>query len=185
MERNPEPSAEVKLAFRQAMRAVASTVTVITASDTRLSHGMTATAVTSLSMDPPSLVICLNNGTLLREVFLTARRFCVNVLRCGQSNVSAAFAGGMPPEERFNVGTWARTEDGTLYLTDAQANLFCRKAAAIPYGTHTIFVGEVESLNIRSTNEPLIYHNSNYCTSIPEPMADALARRSESNGAAT
>jgi len=166
-----EINADMGRRFRDAMRTVASTVTVVTACDGRYSHGMTATSVTSVSMEPPSLVVCLNNNTLLREVFLTARTFCVNLLRCGQSDISAAFAGGLPSHERFNVGAWAKIEDGTRFLTDAQANLFCRKVAAIPYGTHTIFIGEVQSVNLRSSIEPLIYQNSTYCHSIPEPKA--------------
>lgn len=66
---------QVDTAFRAAMRRFASTVTIITAADHERRHGMTATAVTSLSMSPPSLLICLNQKTLLHDIMFRARRF--------------------------------------------------------------------------------------------------------------
>jgi flavin reductase (DIM6/NTAB) family NADH-FMN oxidoreductase RutF len=98
---NPQ---EVDLAYRAAMRRFASTVTIITAADHERHHGMTATAVTSLSMNPPSLLICLNQKTLLHDIMYRARRFCVNVLHRDQVALSAAFSGGAGSEERFEMG---------------------------------------------------------------------------------
>ena len=158
---------QVDTAFRAAMRRFASTVTIITAADHERRHGMTATAVTSLSMSPPSLLICLNQKTLLHDIMFRARRFCVNVLHCEQVELSAAFSGAVAAEERFAQGTWSRTEDGIPYLADAQANLFCRKAAAIPYGTHTILVGQVEHVGLRDAIAPLVYQDASYCVTSP------------------
>ena len=135
------------VAFRAAMRRFAATVTIITASDHERHHGMTAAAVTSVSMDPPSLLICINQKTKLHDIMCRARRFCVNVLHRDQAALS--FSGAMPPEKRFELGRWLRCQDGLPYLADAQANLFCRKAAALPYGTRTAFVGLVEDVGLR------------------------------------
>src|SRR5690348_5041519 len=66
--------------FRDAMRRIASTVTIVTASDDHRRHGMTMTAVSSLSMDPPSMVICVNHSTYLHDILMSARHFCLNVL---------------------------------------------------------------------------------------------------------
>lgn len=161
---NPQ---EVDLAYRAAMRRFASTVTIITAADHERHHGMTATAVTSLSMNPPSLLICLNQKTLLHDIMYRARRFCVNVLHRDQVALSAAFSGGAGSDERFEMGEWSFTEDGGPYLADAQANLFCKKGAAIPYGTHTIFVGEVEHVGLRDAIAPLVYQDGAYCVASP------------------
>lgn len=158
---------EVDLAYRAAMRRFASTVTIITAADHERHHGMTATAVTSLSMNPPSLVICLNQKSLLHDIMYRARRFCVNVLHRDQMALSAAFSGGEGSERRFEIGDWSQTEDGMHYLSDAQANLFCKKGAAIPYGTHTIFVGEVERVGLRDAIAPLVYQDASYCVASP------------------
>jgi flavin reductase (DIM6/NTAB) family NADH-FMN oxidoreductase RutF len=157
----------VDTAFRAAMRAFAATVTIITACDHSREHGMTATAVTSVSMDPPSLIVCLNQKTLLHDIMMRARRFCVNVLHRDQAALSAAFSGGVPPEQRFAAGSWLRCEDGLPYLSDAQANLFCSRTAALPYGTHTIFVGLVEDVGVREQVAPLVYQNAAYCVTAP------------------
>ena len=158
---------EIDQAFRSAMRRFASTVTVVTTCDRDRCHGMTATSVTSLSMDPPSLLVCLKQTTLLHDMTLNARRFCVNVLHQDQSALSAAFSGGVAPELRFDIGRWAYTDEGIPYLLDAQANLFCRKAAVIPYGTHAILVGEVEDVGLREAIAPLVYQNAVYCVAAP------------------
>lgn len=157
------PSAStLTMGFRDSMRRIASTVTIITSSDHDRHHGMTVTAVTSVSMDPPSLLVCLNNRTRLHDIMGQARRFCVNVLHNEQAELSAAFSGALPPEERFEKGAWRKAEDGLGFLEDAQANIFCRKVAAIPYGTHTIFIGDVVEVRLGEAVEPLIYQNATY-----------------------
>lgn len=161
-----DPS-EVRSAFRSAMRGFASTVTIITAADHERQHGMTATAVSSLSMDPPSLLACVHRQTLLHDILLRAPRFCVNVLHRAQGPLSAAFAGGVPPERRFETGPWQRAADGLPYLAGAQAAILCRKAAAIPYGTHLIVIGEVEDVLLGEEAAPLVYHNAAYCVAAP------------------
>ncbi|TKC88087.1 flavin reductase family protein [Trinickia terrae] len=145
------------------MRRVASTVTIVTAADELRHHGMTMTAVSSLSMAPPSMIVCVNQSTLLHEVLLSARHFCVNVLRHDQSSISTAFSGAVSADERFNVGAWRRHADGPGYLDDAQANVFCRKVAAMPFGTHTIFVGTATEVLLNEDAEPLLYRNAAYC----------------------
>jgi flavin reductase (DIM6/NTAB) family NADH-FMN oxidoreductase RutF len=159
---DPKSGADLAIDFRNAMRRMASTVTIITASDSGRHHGMTATAVTSVSMDPPSLLVCLNNRSRLHDIIGTASRFCVNVLHTEQAELSVAFSGAVPAEERFEKGAWQRTEDGVGFLTDAQANLFCQKVAAIPFGTHTIFIGLVVDVRLGEAVEPLIYQNASY-----------------------
>jgi flavin reductase (DIM6/NTAB) family NADH-FMN oxidoreductase RutF len=169
----PAPSADISAAFRAAMRRYAATVTIVTASDGRRRHGMTATAVTSLSLDPPSLIVCVNRKTLLHDILLSARRFCVNVLSREQADLSAAFGGAIAPEQRFELGTWTQTTDGLSVLADAQAHLFCRKVALIPFGTHSIVVGEAEEIGMREAAEPLLYRDATYCVSVPGPQAAA------------
>jgi flavin reductase (DIM6/NTAB) family NADH-FMN oxidoreductase RutF len=166
-------SADIRTVFRAAMRRYAATVTIVTATDGRRCHGMTATAVTSLSLDPPSLIVCVNQETLLHDILLSARRFCVNVLSREQARLSKAFSGALPPEERFELGAWRQTADGISFLADAQARVFCRKVAMIPFGTHSIVIGEVEGIGMRETVEPLLYQDATYCVSVPAPQAAA------------
>ncbi|MBW8487212.1 flavin reductase family protein [Actinomadura parmotrematis] len=155
-------------AFRTVMRHVAATVTVITATgDGGRQHGMTATAVSSLSMDPPALLVCVNQRTLLHDLLLRGTRFCVNVLAHDQSHVSAAFSGAVAPEDRFAVGDWGTDEHGLRFLADGIASLVCRNTATIPYGSHTIFVGEVTGIRRHDAVRPLLYQNTRYCRCEP------------------
>ena len=162
-----DPDPELTTAFKGALRRLAATVTIVTAADQDRRHGMTATAVTSLSIEPPSLLVCLNNRTLLHDIMLGARRFCVNVLHRDHADLSGAFGGKLPPEQRFGLGAWRFDDDGLPYLEDAQAVLFCRRTAALPSGTHTIFVGAVVRAAHREEIAPLVYENAAYCRTTP------------------
>src|SRR5215475_4904720 len=167
---------ELRASFKLAMRRFPAAVSVITAADQTRRHGMTATAVTSLSLDPPSLIVCINRSTLLHDVMTLGRHFCVNVLRKDQAELSAAFSGALPAEVRFGLGSWLTSPEGVSYLDDAQINVFCRKVAAVPYGTHTIFIGEAEAVRARDPIEPLIYQDATYCCSaISEGAAARVA----------
>jgi flavin reductase (DIM6/NTAB) family NADH-FMN oxidoreductase RutF len=173
---------ELRASFKLAMRRFPAAVSVITAADQTRRHGMTATAVTSLSLDPPSLIVCINRGSLLHDVMTLGRHFCVNVLRKDQADLSAAFSGALPAELRFGLGSWLTSPEGVSYLDDAQINVFCRKVAAVPYGTHTIFIGEAGAVRARDPIEPLIYQDATYCCSaISESAASGAQERAASH----
>jgi flavin reductase (DIM6/NTAB) family NADH-FMN oxidoreductase RutF len=159
-------SEELRASFKLAMRRFPAAVSVITSADQSRRHGMTATAVTSLSLDPPSLIVCINRTTLLHDIMQVGRHFCINVLRRDHAELSSAFSGAIAPEARFAVGTWHTSADGVSYLAEAQVNIFCRKVASVPYGTHTIFIGEAETVNVHDPIEPLIYQDAQYCYSV-------------------
>ncbi|MDD3445191.1 MAG: flavin reductase family protein [Zavarzinia sp.] len=158
---NP-PTPELVTAFKGAMRRLAATVTVITTGSGGERQGMTATAVTSVTMDPPALLICVNQSASLHPVLETGTRFCVNLLNESHGEVAGAFGGRLQGADRFNAGQWAVNDHGVPYLTDAQANLFCRVDALMLYGTHTIFVGRVEDVRLFGDIAPLIYQDGRY-----------------------
>jgi flavin reductase (DIM6/NTAB) family NADH-FMN oxidoreductase RutF len=153
--------------FRGAMRRFPATVSIITANDGTRDHGMTVTALSSVSMAPPSLMVCLNNRTLLHEMLLEQSHFAVNVLDITQTSLSDAFSGAVLPEDRFAGDQWARDEKGMLVLKAAHTNVVCRRKAAVPYGTHTMFIGEVVSATVNDTTTPLLYAEASYCLSQP------------------
>ncbi|MDX3895062.1 flavin reductase family protein [Pusillimonas sp.] len=153
--------------FRTAMRGYPATVNIITSRHNEVDHGMTATAVTSVTMDPPSMLVCLNKQTYLHEMLLCQPVFAVNVLAQRQHELSDAFSGKLSPQERFSLGQWQRHSAGVLTLSDAHARVVCRRAAAIPYGTHTIFIGEVIDVAMADASRPLLYEDARYCGSHP------------------
>ncbi|MBW8910477.1 MAG: flavin reductase [Sphingomonas sp.] len=158
---------DVAGSFKQALRAVASSVAVITAHDGKRCHGMTATAVMSVSMEPPALAVCINQSSLLHEILTAGERFCVNFLDEGHQAVSVAFSGGLPAEARFGSGRWATDEEGLRYLEDARSIIFCDKVSAVPFGTHTLFIGQVSKTRSSGDGSPLVYHNAGYCSALP------------------
>ena len=154
---------EVSQLFRQAMRRFPAAVTVVTALGKDGKCGMTATAVTSLSMDPPSLLVCVNRTASFPTPIEEAEIVGINVLREGQHQISANFGGAKPAEERFAEGDW-REQEGLPFLADAQAVIFCKKGATFIHSTHTIVVGEATGLILHDQVAPLLYIDGRYAS---------------------
>lgn len=145
--------------FRAAMRKLASTVTVVTTLDADEHHGMAATAVTSLSVDPPSLLVCVNRGASMHDAVGRSQMFCINLLGRQHGPLVEAFGGRLVGAARFGVGKWAEDATGLRYLTDAPANIFCRLEQHHGYGTHTIFIGRVIGVRVVDGGEPLLWQD--------------------------
>jgi flavin reductase (DIM6/NTAB) family NADH-FMN oxidoreductase RutF len=149
-------------AFRLAMRHLASTVSIISVQSGSMRHGTTATSMTSLSMDPPSVLVCINKTSRLHMLLHKEDRFCVNILHTDNVQTSEVFSMPLPADERFCSGEWDTRDGEAPYLVNAQANLFCRKEKEIVYGSHTIFIGRVVSARTRPDSSPLLYHNGSH-----------------------
>ncbi len=151
---------ELLTAFRDTMRQVAATVYAITTAGEGERHGILATAVSSLSFDPPSLLVCINQSASVHAPLGQADRFCVNVLGTGNRDVADCFARGASGEERFKVGNWTQFQ-GLPVLADAQSALLCRRVLRQDFGTHSIFIGELEAA-WHHGGVPLIYFDRQY-----------------------
>lgn len=158
----PFPHADLEELFRSAMRRLASTVTIVTSTGPEGRSGMTATAVTSLTTDPPALLVCVNRSASLHASLHMQSLFCINLLNPDHAELSFAFGGRVAPEQRFDFGNWAEDDGGTPYLLDAQANLFCSVDAMLDYGTHTIFVGKITNVRLHGDVNPLIYGDGRF-----------------------
>jgi flavin reductase (DIM6/NTAB) family NADH-FMN oxidoreductase RutF len=151
--------------FKNAMRRLAATVCIIATTDDEGWHGMTATSVTSVSMDPPSVLVCVNTTASLHKVLQSGKQFCVNLLRASQETYAGTFSSSkIRGADRFADDAWKANEDegGLPYLVDAQANLFCDIDHMVPYGTHTIFIGRVNAIRIGELVSPLLYADGQY-----------------------
>ncbi|HXF53901.1 MAG TPA: flavin reductase family protein [Hyphomicrobiaceae bacterium] len=173
----------VASAFRDAMRRFASTVSIVTVWSNGERHGTTATAVTSVSMDPPSMLVCINRDSRLHNHLVAGERFCVNLLHVDNLQTSRLFASPLSSADRFACGDWRMDAASAPYLADAQANVFCIKDKMVEYGSHTIFIGRVVDVRMRSDVAPLLYQNGCYAADaavLPEPggKMPAGARRS-------
>ncbi len=155
--------------FRDLMGRFATGVTVITAADGDRYHGMTANAVTSVSLDPLLLLVCVDRTTYMHDILRASGRFVVNILAADQERVSRQFAKKMEPELRSLRGErFQLSASGLPILSDALAYLDCRLAFAYHGGDHTIFVGEVVDGAALREAPPLIFYRGSYRT-----LADA------------
>lgn len=148
--------------FKNALKLWASGITVVTAhSDTQGLKGMTATSFSSVSVEPPQILVCLNQMTDTGTVVLEQQQFAVNILSADQQSVSNQFAGGMTQEERFAQVAWETGENGAPILSAALASLECKVVQQVQAGTHWIVIGEVQRVICR-TGEPLLYYHGAY-----------------------
>ncbi|MFM1813997.1 MAG: hypothetical protein RLZ98_692 [Pseudomonadota bacterium] len=159
---NAAESESVEMKFRGAMRRLAATVNIISVKVGDDRHGTTATAVTSLSMDPPSVLVCINRTSRAHPLLKKAAKFGVNILHTDNCAVSAAFSSQMTAEEKFGVGDWQIGANDVPYLADAQAWLICSKEQEVDYGTHTIFIGRIVEAEVREDVSPLLYSDGKY-----------------------
>ncbi|MDT9600961.1 flavin reductase family protein [Sphingosinicella rhizophila] len=148
-------------AFRQAMRCVASTVNVISICDGGEPMGITATAMSSLALDPPSLLVCINRAASLYGSMESVSHFGVNVLHRDQEYIARMFADRQQHALRFASG-WEVDGARPPRLADAQACFLCRRIDHHQFGTHSIFIGVVEDVVVRKDVDPLVYLNGNY-----------------------
>lgn len=156
-----EPAA-LRDGFRAAMRRLASAVAVVTCHRDGEWAGMAATSVTSLSMDPPAILVCVNRSARIRGAIQKGSPFTVNLLDRRHESVSVAFGGAKSGAERFEVGDWQAGESGVPWLTDGVAVIDCVVDGEIEYGTHSIVIGLVRGARVSGEATPLIYLNGQY-----------------------
>ncbi|MCF8474641.1 MAG: flavin reductase family protein [Emcibacter sp.] len=148
--------------MKQAMRRLGASVTVVTSHDGEERYAMTATAVTSLSLDPPSLLICVNQETGLHRALTLGHGYCVNILYSDQKNISENCAWKEKGENRFKSGDWQTDENNIPYLANAQASIFCDLDDSHSYGSHSIFIGKVKKVIVREDISPLMFLAGDY-----------------------
>jgi flavin reductase (DIM6/NTAB) family NADH-FMN oxidoreductase RutF len=154
--------------FRKAMGTFATGVTVITVDQEGEIHGMTANAFASVSLDPPLILVCVDHRARTHAHLHARKRFGVNVLSASQQAISEYYAQSAEPHQRAEkVGArFDRTPHGTPVLRGALAYLECRLHSAQAAGDHTIFIAEVEDVEVRE-GEPLLYFRSQYRSNGP------------------
>ena len=140
--------------FRSVMGHFASGVTIITTRNAGVDYGLTASAVSSLSLDPPMLLICVNKTAHTRGAIARSQVFAVNILRENQSELARHFASSRL--DKFDGLSISYGALGAPLLGDMLATLECRVTAEVPGGTHSIFLAEVHSAQA-SEGMPLTY----------------------------
>jgi len=154
--------------FCQGMRQVAGAVTVVTTrGPDGERRGVTATAVCSLSAEPPSLIACVNRSSWVAQFAPASGVFAVNVLAADQEAIARAFAGqtGLVGEDRFRVGAWREGATGAPLVGDCRAAFDCRLDRAVEHASHLILVGHVaETILGAAAGASLVYVNGTFTT---------------------
>jgi flavin reductase (DIM6/NTAB) family NADH-FMN oxidoreductase RutF len=149
--------------FRTLLGSFATGVTVITTHvDGRL-HGMTANAVSSVSLEPLLLLVCVDRRAHCHQQVLAAGAFGVNVLTAGQRSLADLFARTQAPEISSLRGAAYRLSERAIPILDgALAHFECRLAKVHPGGDHDIFVGEVLAGAASHDGDPLLFYRGRY-----------------------
>ncbi|MCO4099633.1 flavin reductase family protein [Gemmatimonas sp.] len=146
--------------FRAVLGRFASGITVITTTDDNgTPHGMTVSAFSSLSLDPPLVLVCVGNDATMAPVLAAKDSFVVNVLSATQEAVSRRFAGKV--DDRFAGVGYHDGKLGDPVLDDVLASMQCRIVARHPAGDHVIVVGEVVDA-AAFEGKPLLYYRGGY-----------------------
>src|SRR3954469_13582746 len=164
--------------FKVGMRSLPGAVNIITSAHAGHRYGMTATAVCSVSAEPPTVLVCINKLATTHGAVAKSRVFCVNVLRAEDWDLSTAFSGGQSGENRFKTKDWTRLATGSPVLIDALVSFDCRVVKSLVHGTHTIFLGQVEQILIGQKGKPLLYSDGQYAKlaslTLGEPLPEGL-----------
>ncbi|MEA1671802.1 flavin reductase family protein [Nitrospirillum sp. BR 11163] len=157
----PDDPASIMDGLRQAMRRLAASVSVVTLRDANGAAGTTVSALCSLSFEPPSVLIALNQSGSMHDRILAVDTYAINILYADQEEISRTFGAPNRTADCFKAGVW---EDimGAPCLIGAQSTLICRRAAELPHGSHRVIVGEVLWTRSRPEVNPLLYADGDY-----------------------
>lgn len=156
---------ELANALKKGMRNLASGVCIITALTKDGERvAMTASSVTSVSAEPPSLLVCVNHSARIDSAMTSTEKFAVNVLNHNQQEVSNICAKPAEGDERFGIGNWKVDETtGLSFLDDALSVFFCQKSQVVPYGTHNIYIGDIKKVHFGGDElDILVYAKGGY-----------------------
>ena len=148
--------------FKQALSLWASSVSIVTTQSAQFGvQGMTVTAFSSVSMQPPQILVCLNANADTVSGIDDSGVFAVNFLTRLQESTSNQFAGASNQAQRFADNAWQAANNGAPLLNDSLVSLACRVVEKVRAGTHWVIIAEIEQ-SICREGEPLLYYRGGY-----------------------
>lgn len=156
--------------FRHAMTCFASGVTAITTREVGVPSGLIATSVCSLSVDPPTVLVCVNKTASAHDIILRTKAFAVNLLSAEQTPIAKHFSSSRGAD-RFNKGLWKDGTSGSPILIDAVVVFDCDLIAVHDGYTHSILVGQVRSAEVNEdiATDCLLWHRHGFAQSSSRP----------------
>lgn len=149
--------------FRNAMAQLGSAVSVITTDGPAGKFGFTASAVCSVTDQPPTLLVCMNRNSYAHEHFRRNGVLCVNVLSSSHQALSGVFANAsLRSEQRFLHDSWQVMSSGAPVLSSSVASFDCLIADCHEVGSHSVFYCQVQAIRISAQPRGLVYFNRRY-----------------------
>jgi len=159
---------DLRRAYLDAMSRAMATVSVVTTDGPAGRFGLTVSAMTTVSADPPLLLVCLNVASPAAAALLDNGVFAVNVLRADQKRLAQSFAGRLADGSHYDfaLASWTTGSSGAPLLAGAAANFDCAIDHTTPAGSHRIVVGRVLEAHT-GAGEPLLYGRRDYGRAVP------------------
>jgi flavin reductase (DIM6/NTAB) family NADH-FMN oxidoreductase RutF len=153
-------------AFRRALRVIAGSVSIVTSGRAPKRHGLTVTAACSLSIDPSTALVCVNQSAGAHDTILRTGAFGWNVLSADHMPLAQRFSGmdGSKGDVRFDENDWHQLETGAPILKNALCSFDCKVINSFPVRTHTVFIGAVVAGTHRDELEALVYRQGKFAT---------------------
>jgi flavin reductase len=148
--------------YRDAMACLGAAVNVVTTYGPEGRAGFTASAICSVTDDPPTLLVCLNRASSAYDSVTKNGVVCVNVLSARHERLARLFGGKVPVDERFAAARWSVLETGAPVLTDSAASFDCRIVEVANVGTHDVLFCRVMRLQKSDYADNLIYFGREY-----------------------
>ena len=143
--------------FRDAMAMMGAAVSIVTTAGAAGRAGFTASAICSVTDDPPTLLVCLNRKASVHPQFSKNGVACVNVLADGHQGLSALFGGKTPVDERFARASWSTLVTGAPALAGAVVSLDCRIREVVGVSTHDLMLCQVLAIRHGGGERGLVY----------------------------
>jgi flavin reductase (DIM6/NTAB) family NADH-FMN oxidoreductase RutF len=146
--------------FLEVLRTTKQNVFVLAAANGDQRHAMTVSSVFSVSLEPMSMAVSVNQSASLHDLLKVDSKFSLNLLTTNQVDIAEICSGSEEGQIRFNHPDWNLEE--VPYLRSAQSNLFCTCRNIVPLYSHSLVIGEVDDLFHSGKMNPLIYQDGKY-----------------------
>ncbi|MEW4467482.1 flavin reductase family protein [Parasphingorhabdus sp. JC815] len=153
---------EIATGLRDALRSLVRPVAVITAEHNGQNFAMAATAFCEVSMDPPSMLVCVNRSNATFSVIAEGADIGLNFLADSHEELSKRCGGGATQNAKFDVGDWLLEEGKPPRLVDSCATMVLCPTQIVDHGTHAVVIGEITDVSSSSNRAPLSFHNGGY-----------------------
>ncbi len=154
----------MKAEFLKAMRKLVLPVSIVSTLKDGNKFAITVSSVTSVSIDPPSLLVCINRGSSFAGALEEDWPLNINFLNPKQKSIASICSSKEKVNERFSNDQWSSDHNGIPYLGQSESVAFCKVASIVNHQTHLIVIAEVQEIIVagRDRPNPLLYCNGDY-----------------------